>query len=546
MPGWQQPAHKASERRWAKKSPGREVWYIQTAVREHLLEVAAKIDEPPSPERELEIEGHLRAAEEAAKHALLPRGPRTPEQLNGSPFEIKDHQREALNAWQAKGDFQGIFDLATGAGKTITSIYGIVQMSKAVAGLTVVIAVPYQNLADQWCEVLGEFNITPLQCYVSKANWIDELRRRVLDVRNNATPFEAIVVVNRTLVTAEFQDAILSIPPSKLLWIGDECHHHGSEALASALPQNARYRIGLSATPIHYLDDQRNARLKAYYGDVVFTYSLERAIREHVLTPYEYFPEIVSLTDEEADEFVQLSDEIARQFARGDKSGGKPGPGLTALLMKRARIVGSATNKLSALERCLAGQKPISHTLFYCGDGRVDVDSDYGDGDGDGDVDEPETISLRQIEAVSRLVDRIGWKVSHFTSREGRREREQILQAFRVGLIDGMVAIRCLDEGIDVPACSTAYILASSRVPRQFIQRRGRILRRSPGKKLARIFDFVVVLPEGAHDGSGAARKLIQAELKRVAEFASLAVNRFKAYEQLRTTLTRYDLEHLL
>ena len=120
------------------------------------------------------------------------------------------------------------------------------------------------------------------------------------------------------------------------------------------------------------------------------------------------------------------------------------------------------------------------------------------------------------------------------------------MQAFKVGLIDGLVAIKCLDEGIDVPACSTAYILASSRDPRQFIQRRGRILRRSPGKNIATIYDFIVVLPEAADDTSGAARKLITSELRRVAEFSNLAENRFEAYEVLRSVLINYDLEHLI
>jgi superfamily II DNA or RNA helicase len=153
---------------------------------------------------------------------------------------------------------------------------------------------------------------------------------------------------------------------------------------------------------------------------------------------------------------------------------------------------------------------------------------------------------MRQIEAVSRLLDELGWKVSRFTARESRRDRDLILEAFKTAAIDGLVAIKCLDEGIDVPACDTAYILASSRDPRQFIHRRGRILRRSPGKTLAHIHDYVVVLPGDAHDESGAARKLITAELKRVAEFSGLAENRNQAYAALRPILTTYDLEHVL
>ncbi len=536
--------HRASfERLWSNRSRGTVVLDMPTALRDRLLEVAGGMDSPPEPEREAEIARRVFETDEELDAATRRRGPVVPDAINGFPFEIRSHQREALLAWQVKGDYQGIFDLATGAGKTITAVYAAVQMSVAIKGLMVVIAVPYQSLADQWCEILEAFNIRPLQCYVSKTNWHDALRRKILDLQTGVTSFEALVVVNRTLKTPEFQDAISRIPSAKLLWIGDECHHHGSDTFAQSLPKNARYRIGLSATPIHYLDEERNARLKAYYGEIVFSYTLSQAIQDKVLTPYNYHPRLVELTLPEAEEFIALSDEIARQFARDQGSkGGKPSVGLQALLMKRSRIVGSAVNKLSALEGALKGRRPENHTLFYCGDGRLSYEDDEED-----DADETkDSLPSRQIEAVSRLLDSLGWRISRFTAREGRREREDILQAFKVGLIDGLVAIKCLDEGIDVPACSTAYILASSRDPRQFIQRRGRILRRSQGKHIATIYDFIVVLPEAIKDESGAARKLIASELRRVAEFSTLAENRFEAYEVLRSVLVNYDLEHLV
>lgn len=538
--------HRASfERLWSNKSRGTVVLDMPTALRDRLLEASASMDRPPDPEREAEIAARIREAEDEADASGRRRGPELPETINGMPFEIRDHQRDALTAWQSKGDFHGIFDLATGAGKTITAVYAAVQMSAAIKGLTVVIAAPYQSLADQWCEILETFNIRALQCYVSKANWYDALQRKILDIQTGSTPFEAIVVVNRTLKTPEFQDAIARIPSAQFLWIGDECHHHGSESFAPALPQNARYRIGLSATPEHYLDEDRNARLKAYYGDIVFSYTLKQAIKDKVLTPYNYYPRVVELTDDEAEEFISLSDEIARQFARDQGQGAsRPSVGLTALLMKRSRIVGSAVNKLPALETALAGKRPESHTLYYCGDGRVSYGDDEAEQDDVDDTDD--ALPARQIEVVSRVLDDLGWRVSRFTAREGRRERESILHAFRVGIIDGLVAIKCLDEGIDVPACSTAYILASSRDPRQFIQRRGRILRRSPGKTIATIHDFVVVLPESAADATGAARKLIASELRRVAEFSTLAENRLDAYDALRPVLMAYDLEHLI
>lgn len=536
---WHEPHRESFARLWDNKSRGTVVIDLPTALKENLLEVASTLDAPPDSEREAQIAARLRALEAVDEPEPVSRLPRAPDTINGMPFKMREHQLEALRAWQANG-YRGIFDLATGAGKTITAVYAAVQMSKGVPGLAVVIAAPYQSLADQWCEILEAFNIRPLQCYVSKENWHEDLQKRVLDMQGGSDAFQAIVVVNRTLQTPEFQAALGRIPGNRLLWIGDECHHHGSESLASALPSNAAYRIGLSATPMHYLDEQRNDRLKTYYGDVVFKYTLAQAIADKVLTPYNYYPSVVPLTADEAGEFISLSDDIARAFMREGKSSGPPSTMLTALLMKRARIIGSAANKMAALQTTLAGQPPQQHALFYCGDGQVEMDGMETDDEAE------DSQPTRQIEAVSRLLDGQGWKVSRFTARESRRERESILQAFKTGAIDGLVAIKCLDEGIDVPACSIAYILASSRDPRQFIQRRGRILRRSPGKTIANIHDYIVVLPEDAHDESGAARKLITAELKRVAEFSGLAENRNEAYAVLRPILTAYDLEHVL
>lgn len=531
-------AHRdAFERLWENKSRGTAVIDVPTALEERLLEVAEKMEAPPDPARELAIMKRLRSQEEGFDPDTRPAGPHLPETIGGHPFSIRDHQRAALNAWREKGEFVGVFDLATGAGKTITACYAIVQLAKSIPGLTVVIAVPYQNLADQWCDILELFGIDPIRCYVSKDDWEDELRQTVHDVEMAAASFAAIVVVNRTMKSPEFQSAISRLPENRFLWIGDECHHHSSESYEGFLPKNAKYRIGLSATPHHYLDDERNARLTAYYGDIVFSYSLRQAIEDGVLTAYDYHPHIVELTPAEAEEFAALSNEIARHFARDRSAGSRPSQSLTALLMRRARVIASAANKLPALENALAGRRPQNHTLFYCGDGTVETDPKE---------EQEEVLTGRQIEVVGQQLDRRGWRISRFTSREPRRERESILTNFKVGLIDAMVAIKCLDEGIDVPACSTAYILASSRDPRQFIQRRGRILRKSPGKDSATIHDFIVVLPSGYQDASGHARKLIQSELKRVAEFSALSRNSTEAYETLRPILTAYDLEHVI
>lgn len=528
------------ERLWKNESNGSAVIDIPTAVKEKLISFGRSLEYIPDPEIEAAIAARIKA--KTGTNVSTESGrPKAPATINGQPFEMRPHQIKALAAWKAVGDFQGTFELATGAGKTIMAIHAIVKMSDYINGLTVVVAVPYQNLADQWVDILATFNIYPIKCYVSRANWEDKLRNAVHELTMGSRSFAAIVVVNRTLKSPEFQECLSKIKGNRLLWVGDECHHHTSKAYEGFLPTHADYRIGLSATPEHYFDEERNERLNQFYGDIVSTYTLKEAIEDKVLTPYSYYPHLVELTPSEAEEFVDLSDKIGRIFAsqQSAKSGEMSLP-LTALLMRRARLVGSAGNKLPMLTDVLKDKKPTQHTLFYCGDGTVETNEI------EETSEESITLGQRQVEAVSSLLHSMGWDLSRFTSRESRRDRDNILENFRLGIIDAMVAIRCLDEGMDVPACSTAYILASSRDPRQFVQRRGRILRRSPGKNLAIIHDFIVVLPEGFDTASEYAKRLIKSELERVAEFSSLSDNRSEAYETLSSVLRIYDLEHLI
>ena len=177
----------------------------------------------------------------------------------------------------------------------------------------------------------------------------------------------------------------------------------------------------------------------------------------------------------------------------------------------------------------MRGKTAQKYALFYC-----------GDGSSDDDTSEP----TKQIDHVSKMLYDFGWSVSHFTAHESRGDRQRILDSFRIGAIDALVAMKCLDEGIDVPDCRTAFILASSRNPRQFIQRRGRILRRSEGKLHATVHDFLPLLPSNGMGSDSAERSLVLNELKRVAEFASLSLNPTEAIDALRPTLERYDLYH--
>ena len=516
------------ERLWSNKSKGTLVLEFPDAAREKLIRIATRIARPPSSQIELAIWQSLVGAPD--DNAFL--GPTAPAVLGGEPFAIKEHQRIALEKWRAQ-DLQGILALATGAGKTITALYAATRLFIANKGLFLVVAVPYTDLADQWLEEAALFNIQAIGCYEAAASWRDELGKAIQLFNDGLLPFVCAVVVNKTLQGEQFQQLLQTLDGKNLMFVGDECHRHRSAKMVACLPVQARYRLGLSATPEeYYSESEEEDPLYRYYGPICARYTLSQALQDRVLTPYDYNLVLVELTEDETEEYIQLSEEIARRAGAGsiDDDGGSSDSYLEMLLFKRARLIGAARNKLPKLRELLQQTEPSPLTLFYCGDGSVEVPEDG--------------TFLRQVEAASLLLGELGWRSSRFTSAESKTRRRELLEDFKIANIDALVAIRCLDEGINIPSCHTAYLLASSRNPRQFIQRRGRILRRAPGKEKAVIHDFLVTVPQSAVSDFDHERSLFGAEIKRVAEFAGLCLNYAEAYRQVEGLLKKYDMVH--
>jgi superfamily II DNA or RNA helicase len=517
-------------RLWANESPGTLVIPFPEAAAARMIAVGKRL-KAPKADVEQEILRRIREVRDEA--TLTTTVPLVPIMRWGEPFALRAHQAAALSAWKASG-FHGVLSMATGAGKTITALYGITKIFEAFKNLFVIIAVPFQSLADQWMDELTEFGISGVGCYADRSKWETDLTRSVRLYTAGALPFVACVVVNRTLQSEAYLSIIRAIPGERLLLIGDECHNFGASALCKALPQQAKLRLGLSATPIHYFDELRNNRIKDYFGAVCFTYSLKDALSDKVLTPYQYFVHPIELDQDETEEYLELTSKISRLAASSyvGITEDSEDTALNILLFQRARLLGNATGKLDCLRELLRDKRPEPYTLFYCGDGSTE-----------------ETLGQEttQIDSVSRILYDQGWRVSHFTAEESRKERKRVLDLFRAGALDALVAMKCLDEGIDVPACRTAYILASSRNPRQFVQRRGRILRRSAGKEFAIVHDFLPLLPTTIlGEASTLDRNLIVGELKRISEFASLSDNPEEVMESLRPILDRFEALHLL
>ena len=465
--------------------------------------------------------------------------PLVPHNINGQKFEIYEHQSQALKSWFANGH-KGLFRLATGSGKTITAMYGVAKIfekARSPRKMVLIVAVPYQALAEQWVKELSLFNMKPIKCFYSKNKWQDKLNTSINLLKNGQIEFFSLVVVNKTLTSPEFESSINRLDNDSIFFVGDECHRHANENIINCLPK-AGFRMGLSATPFIEDDefefDGPNTEkeiLTSYYGNVIAEYTLAQALAEGILTPYKYMIITVELTEQESESYLKLSKEIARLFAIDSSKDNKA---LSNIIRKRNNIISNTEEKQKSLYKLLNSIKfeDKTHTLFYVGEGSSIVDKDIS-------ISIEEDFS--QLEVVAKVIMNNGWRLSKFTSLESKEDRSAIMDSFVTGTIDALVSMRVLDEGIDIPQCKRAFILASSRNSRQFIQRRGRILRRSEGKDYAEIYDFVV-LPNKNLTFNDHSKKLVSREMTRVFEFLRLSDNRSENEEEYKNIIEKYNI----
>lgn len=518
------------ERLWENKTPGLEVLSLHEALRRQVIQVRS--------------DRMVEKAEGGKTAAALPEVP--PEILRLPPrLQIRDYQEGALAGWFKAGGV-GIFAMATGTGKTITALATLEALFRKVGPpLVVIIVAPYLNLVRQWIGVARTFGLDPINCSGPRAGWTANADAALFLVNAGARPVLSFVTTNSTFAESAFQDLLHRIQVRTVL-VCDEVHNLGARALQRALPDRVPLRLGLSATPERWMDEEGTQAIRDYFGDVVFSLSLEGALRLRppVLTPYTYHPVLVPLDDEEGEEYLRITRQLGRLMA--DPSAENLSDIALALLLKRARLVACARGKLPALEQVIAPYRETSFNLVYCGDGRVEVESVSARAI----AGVPETDVLRQVEAVAKILGHgLGMNVATYTAETSEEDREAILREFAEGRKNALVAIRCLDEGIDIPQVRRAFILASSTNPRQFIQRRGRVLRRAEGKDFAEIFDFVVMPPlDEIAPGTpeyAVLRRLVSREMARVVEFARLAENGPQAQAKLLPMLSKLRLMHL-
>lgn len=446
---------------------------------------------------------------------------------------LHDYQKEAIASWVGE-NYRGIFDMATGTGKTYTGLGAVSKLCEDLRDdLAVVIVCPYQHLVEQWVEDIVRFNIKPIIGYSSSSqkDWKKRLAQAVRDQKLRADKkFFCFICTNATFTNPYVQEQIGKIKSPVLLLV-DEAHNFGAKSLSQLLDDRFEYRLALSATLERHRDEEGTAALYNFFGKKCIVYSLERAIKEDKLTPYKYHPVLVYLNEEELDHYEQISYELSKHVIKGKNGRIKLDSYGEILAIKRSRIVAGAINKIDRLLDVITPYKDDHFLLVYCG--ATHIASPTSDRT---DTDESE---IKQIEAVTRLLgNSLGMKVSKFTAEEDIEERNSIKQHFKDGDdLQAIVAIKCLDEGVNIPGIKTAFILASTTNPKEYIQRRGRVLRKSPGtgKEYAEIYDFVT-LPRPLDEVSGLTEdqmkrdlSLVKNELSRVLEFGRLSMNSMEA-----------------
>jgi superfamily II DNA or RNA helicase len=436
-----------------------------------------------------------------------------PDGYHGHEITLRDYQKEAVDAWFAN-DKRGLLQMATGTGKTYTALGALDRaLEDETKSSLVVIAVPVTHLAAQWADNLAEWGFdSPRYIYGSaNSNWKAELSSLVDDLNIGISDDQVVLTTHKTLSSDFFREQIEKAQ-CPLYLIADEVHRLGSEEYQKGLLETYEDRLGLSATPERHYDEEGTTSLLTYFDDIVFEFGLSEAIPEY-LTPYRYYPHIVEMTVDELEEYRQLSHKMAKAMRASDEETEVP----ERLAIKRARIVKGAENKYEKLESVLDDIGEPDHLLVY--------------------------TNSKQMAEVQQILDAHGIIQHKFTYKEDDEERERLLAEFDRGDYDALVAIRCLDEGVDVPATRQAILMSNSGNPMQFIQRRGRVLRHAPGKKQAEIYDLIVVPTlDPSRELISSEQGILEKELRRFEEFASNAKNEAQARNIIQKIRLAYEL----
>lgn len=432
-----------------------------------------------------------------------------------APITLRDYQKEAIKAW-VTNQYHGFYVMATGTGKTWTAIFSAKKLLETHSAI-IVICAPYKHLVRQWADDVVKAFPEAKMVMVSSENikWENQLSDLIIQKKYNQNLQIIVISTIASFKMDRFKNALQKSKDEKLL-IVDEAHRFTERP--DELHEQFHYMLGLSATPFSGSSAQKGQELMKFFGGQVFNLPIESALEHGFLVPYYYYPIYVSATDSEVAQFRLYTQKILSCFKDGKCINLDL---LTKSLRGRLRVISMSSEKMDRIDSILEQISEKDHLVVYCGDGRL-FDNHIG-------------AELRHIQAVKKVLSEHGYKASQFTATESMTDRMELVDAFNKSEITALAAIRCLDEGINIPSIKSALILSSNDDYREFVQRRGRILRLYKNKTSAKIYDVIVLPPQELSAWA-------KIELRRFREYAHLALNWDDLEPDLNANLLSYGL----
>lgn len=480
-----------------------------------------------SPDLNTIIEHEKMLRENPSSNRNLPLSDRLAEKIRQKeqeprfPFpEERQIQKDAYKVW-VENNRQGLFAMATGSGKTVTALNCVLKDYKRYGHYKAIIVVPTQALAIQWEQEAAAFNFQNIVSTHSSSDWKNTLNRYItlsyVNRNNNIIIITTYATFNRQYIQSFIHKAK---DIEEFIYIADEAHNLGSGNSLSHIPLNIPFRIGLSATPERVYDDLGSSKVFEFFNSeppkYTYRFTMKEAIESGILCHYTYTPIFVELTDDEMSEYEKITKQL-RQFI--DPDTGKYSEDAERLLLKRKRIIHKAQNKKQAISELLDNlqvENKLSYTFVFVPEG---YENNYSNSSSYKIADE----DIHIIDEYAEMFKQNGYSYHKYIS--GIEDAPSILKSFSNGDIKILLSMKCLDEGVDIPRAEYAIFCSSTGNPRQFVQRRGRVLRKCKGKDTAKIWDLVIIPPCISSYSSDLDRNLFISEVKRIVNFAALADN---------------------
>lgn len=498
------------------------------------------VKEFPMQEIERLLEDEKEIAEELAKETSINNNTQN---INEPAFPWKSkprrYQEDAYSAW-CKNHYNGIFAMATGTGKTITSLNCVLEEYKKTNKYKVIILVPIIDLVNQWVDEVAKFNFTNVYKVCGSSNWRNDLIALKEDIKWGIDTNYVIISTYDSFSNETLLRIINDLGDGQIL-IADEAHNVGSPSVRKAFDSlSISKRIALSATPKRNYDVEGTLAIEQLFNDkppYCYSFSMKRAIDAGYLMKYLYYPVVAYLEDDEMKSYVYYTQKLLSAFDQQTGKFDTSNPNVEKWLMARKRIIHKANDKYRVFENIadeLACRDQLKYCFVYVPEGYIPDSTDQGDDN-------------RIINNLKSIIDH---KYPHITTNTylgGDSHKRDKLRGFSEGEINMLFAMKCLDEGVDVPRAEIGIFASSTGNPRQFIQRRGRLLRKHDDKTFAKIYDIIVVPNFQSLDYDGKffemEKSLVRNEMIRVAYFASLATNYNESKKGIEGVLDFYNFE---